>query len=66
MLEAGFVRTKNSSNILLKNMLDTYIGAIIYYLIGYGFANDAKGGLIGQKNFASDGFDKSDYLNWIF
>lgn len=47
MLEAGFVRSKNSSNILLKNMLDTYIGAIMYYLVGYGFANNANGGIIG-------------------
>jgi ammonium transporter, Amt family len=47
MLEAGTVRSKNSSNILLKNLLDTYVGAIVYYLIGYGLANNAQGGIIG-------------------
>lgn len=56
MLETGAVRTKNSSNILLKNMLDTYVGAIMYYLIGYGLANDAKGGLVGTASFASKDF----------
>jgi Amt family ammonium transporter len=47
MLEAGTVRSKNSSNILLKNLLDTYVGSIVYYLIGYGLANNAEGGIIG-------------------
>jgi Amt family ammonium transporter len=41
MLEAGTVRAKNSSNILLKNLLDTYVGAIVYYLVGYAIANNA-------------------------
>lgn len=53
MLEAGAVRAKNSSNILIKNMLDTYIGAIMWYLVGYALANDAKGGIVGTANFAS-------------
>jgi Amt family ammonium transporter len=65
MLEAGTVRSKNSSNILLKNLLDTYVGAIVYYLIGYGLANDAKGGIIGQYHFASTNFSETDYLKWI-
>ena len=66
MLEAGAVRTKNSSNILLKNMLDTYIGAIVYYLIGYGLANDAQGGIIGSGKFASKNFSEHEYLIWIY
>ena len=44
MLQAGTVRTKNSSNVLLNNLLDNYIGAIIYYLVGYGLANNSGGG----------------------
>eukprot|EP00347_Sterkiella_histriomuscorum_P006219 403353608 len=66
MLEAGTVRTKNSSNILLKNMLDTYIGAISYYLVGYGLANNAQGGLLGKAAFASHNFTQKDFLDWIF
>jgi len=41
MLSAGAVRTKNASNILLKGLLDACLGAIVWYLIGYGFAYDA-------------------------
>jgi Amt family ammonium transporter len=40
LLEAGSVREKNSSNILLKNLLDTFAGIIAFYLAGYGFANE--------------------------
>ncbi len=65
MLEAGTVRAKNSSNILLKNLLDTYVGAIVYYLVGYAIANNAEGGIIGHYHFASIGFSEDDYLKWI-
>ena len=38
MLEAGNVRLKNTKNILLKNLLDACLGAIIWYVIGYAVA----------------------------
>mmetsp|Transcript_32643 Transcript_32643/g.23593 ORF Transcript_32643/g.23593 Transcript_32643/m.23593 type:complete len:87 (+) Transcript_32643:73-333(+) len=38
MLETGAVRKKNSSNILLKNLVDTCVGAITFYMIGFGFS----------------------------
>ena len=41
LLEAGTVRAKNTKNILLKNLLDACIGALVWYFIGYGFAYDA-------------------------
>ncbi len=36
ILEAGFVRTKNVSTILLKNISLFSIAGIMYYLVGYG------------------------------
>ena len=36
LLEVGSVRAKNSSNILLKNIVDTVTTGISYYLIGFG------------------------------
>ena len=65
MLEAGNVRTKNTSNIMLKNMLDTYVGAIVFYLVGYSFANNANGGIIGSYGFASSNFNEWDFQMWI-
>ena len=38
MLEAGSVRTKNTRNILLKNLLDACIGALIWWAWGFAAA----------------------------
>lgn len=36
-LEAGSVRSKNTVNILIKNMLDAFIGGVSYWAIGWRF-----------------------------
>ena len=38
MLEVGSVTARSSQNILLKNLLDACIGAIIWWAWGYGVA----------------------------
>ena len=35
MVEAGLTRAKNSSNIMMKNLMDFSLGAIMYWAIGY-------------------------------
>ena len=35
LLEAGTVRAKNTKNILLKNLLDACIGALIWWSFGF-------------------------------
>eukprot|EP00965_Chrysotila_dentata_P250019 6209210-Pleurochrysis_carterae.AAC.2 len=35
MFEAGSVRAKNRMNILLKNLLDSCVGAVMYYFFGF-------------------------------
>jgi len=50
LLEAGSVRAKNTKNILMKNLLDACIGALIWFAWGYGIAYDG-GGMCGpHKN----------------
>ena len=46
MVEAGFNSSKNTVNILFKNLMDLSAGAILYYLIGYGimYGSDITGG----------------------
>jgi Amt family ammonium transporter len=52
LLEAGSARSKNTINILFKNVLDAAIGAIAFWLLGYGFAyGEDKGGFIGGDLF---------------
>jgi Amt family ammonium transporter len=36
LFEAGSVREKNVANVLVKNVVDTVCGALIFYLAGYG------------------------------
>lgn len=62
-LSAGSIRQKNVKNILLKNLLDACIGALVWFLFGYGFAynfaqTDAANGFIGSdaNNFALSGY----------
>ena len=43
LLEAGTVRSKNTKNILLKNLLDACIGAIIWWAWGFGVAYGDSG-----------------------
>ncbi|MGG3466002.1 ammonium transporter [Neobacillus pocheonensis] len=45
LLEAGFVRTKNAVNVTMKIFVDLTIGALAFWLIGFGvmFGRDAFG-----------------------
>ena len=38
LLEAGSVRAKNTKNILMKNLLDACIGALVFWAFGYSLA----------------------------
>lgn len=52
MLETGFTRAKNAGNIIMKNIIDFAIGAVMYWIIGFGlmYGTDIMG-LIGQPDF---------------
>ena len=49
MVEAGFTRTKNTANILMKNLMDFSIGSIIFWILGYTLMyGDDIGGFMGK------------------
>ncbi|MCM3117136.1 ammonium transporter [Neobacillus sp. MER 74] len=54
LLEAGLVRTKNAVNVTMKIFVDLTIGALAFWLIGFGvmFGNDAFG-FVGTSLFGS-------------
>jgi hypothetical protein len=53
MLTAGSVRTKNTKNVLLKNVLDACVGSVAYFLFGHAFAYGPGGNkFVGFGNFA--------------
>ncbi|MEX2446412.1 MAG: ammonium transporter, partial [Dehalococcoidia bacterium] len=67
MVEAGFVRTKNVTNILMKNVLDACFGGLVYFSIGWGLAygaSEAANGFMGAGNWFLSGF--TDYGSWFF
>ncbi|MFR9539965.1 MAG: hypothetical protein SNI49_07390, partial [Rikenellaceae bacterium] len=35
LVESGFARSKNTANILMKNVLDFSVGSIMYWFVGY-------------------------------
>jgi Amt family ammonium transporter len=61
VLEAGFTRAKNTTNILMKNSYTLAAGVIVYYLIGFGFMfGDSFNGLIGSSLFSLNGVEAVD------
>ncbi|AGK55440.1 ammonium transporter [Bacillus sp. 1NLA3E] len=54
LLESGFVRTKNAVNVTMKIFVDLTIGALAFWLIGFGimFGKDSFG-LVGTTLFGS-------------
>ena len=63
----SFLRTKNTVNILIKNMLDVLIGGLSYWAIGWAVAYGPNGnGFIGGSNFFSYGMEASSYPSWFF
>lgn len=52
MVETGFTRSKNAGNIIMKNLMDFALGAIIYFVLGFGLMfGDSFIGLIGTSGF---------------
>jgi Amt family ammonium transporter len=71
MVEAGFTRSKNTANILMKNLMDFSIGSILYWAIGFTLMyGESIGGFIGTPDlfFMSEGFgdNYSDYADLFF
>merc|ERR1739838_866226 len=67
-LEAGAVRSKNTVNILIKNMLDALIGGVSYWAIGWALAygKDDGSGFIGTTQFFSHNMELNDFPSWFF
>lgn len=50
MVESGFTRAKNAGNIIMKNLMDFCIGAVMFILLGFGLmmGEECLGGLVGM------------------
>ena len=59
LVEAGFTRTKNTANILMKNFVDFMVGSLLFWLVGFGI-------MFGVGSFAgTPHFCDLEYMNNI-
>lgn len=56
LVEAGFTRSKNTANILMKNFVDFMVGTICFWLIGFGIMHGAGNGFIGEWHWCDYSF----------
>lgn len=62
LVEAGFARTKNTANILMKNLLDFCFGSLLFWAIGFGLMFGAsQWGIFGKLDL----FGKAGWMGPI-
>lgn len=61
LVEAGFTRTKNTANILMKNFVDFTLGALLFWFIGFGLMF-GDGGFLGCPHLCDYEFWSGDGL----
>lgn len=48
LVEAGFTRSKNTANILMKNFVDFMLGSVLFWAVGFGIMHGTGNGFIGE------------------
>lgn len=69
MVESGFTRAKNAGNIIMKNLMDFCIGAIMFILLGFGLmmGEECLGGLVGMPTLGVfTDYQNFDWSNFVF
>ncbi len=70
MVEAGFIRAKNTCNILTKNFLDYCMASVGFFVFGYAIMFGVGNGFTGFSGFflngAESGADVPLYAFWLF
>ena len=59
MLEAGSVRSKNTTNILVKNFGDLCLGVVAFFVVGYALAFSDGNEWVGDQYFGLVGLPAS-------
>ncbi|SFU34002.1 ammonium transporter, Amt family [Pustulibacterium marinum] len=71
LVEVGFTRSKNSGNIIMKNIMDLCIGSIMFWALGYGimYGSDTVLGGFFRTSPSDQGyffFSADDWYNLFF
>ena len=60
-------RSKNTVNILTKNMVDSLLGGVSYWAVGWGLSHGRGSSMfVGESNFFSHNIDPEIYPLWFF
>ena len=55
LIESGSVRSKNTVNVLMKNYMDTCLGGLVFWLVGFGIMFGVNhSGFFGAKSFCAE------------
>lgn len=66
LVEAGFTRSKNTTNILFKNLMDFVIGTIAFWIVGFGIMFGSKNGFWGGIDLFSQHSYRTDMPDMAF
>jgi Amt family ammonium transporter len=66
LVEAGFTRSKNTTNILFKNLMDFVLGTIAFWAIGFGIMFGTKNGFWGGIDLFTTNTYRTDMPDMAF
>jgi ammonium transporter, Amt family len=66
LVETGFTRSKNASNILMKNLMDFSIGTIAFWFVGFGIMFGAANSFWGGFDFFTQNTYRTDMPDLAF
>jgi len=66
LVEAGFTRSKNTTNILFKNLMDYVIGTVVFWAVGFGIMFGSKNGFWGGFDWFTQNTYRSDMPDMAF
>ncbi|KAF4517540.1 hypothetical protein B566_EDAN005103 [Ephemera danica] len=67
-LEAGNVNSKNATNVMFKNMMDSLMCAVVYWLIGFTLAFGDGNAFMGTHPYIAGAklFENKQFAHWFF
>jgi len=66
LVEAGFTRSKNTTNILFKNLMDYVLGTIVFWALGFGIMFGTKNGFWGGLDLFTQNTYRTDMPDMAF
>jgi len=66
MKETGTIKMQNNNVVLLKTTLVISTSSLGFFFVGYGFSQEAEGGILGESHFAGGSYVFEDYIKFIY